>query len=385
MKNILDNPGLKASPEWEEATAEANIANPLLQNNSILKQILDFGRWAPSGDNMQPWRFKLIDENHFDILASDTRDHCVYDLQGNASQLSIGMLIENMVIGAASLDKTLDYELDPDSTDEHPVIHVKIASTQPENNHAHLADSIILRTVNRRPLSKEKITDEHKQKIEEAASPLKIKWFEGKEIKKTTRLFFDAAGIRLSIAEAFPTHASIMEWNKPYSRDKMPVGSLGMSAMGTKMMKACLKDWRIVNFLNTFMAGTYLPRLELDVLPGLSSGAHFILIDDKVNESVSDFIEAGRLVQRFWIRLTSLGIQLQPQMTPLIFANYHRQSINFTSNKKQLKATEKLANKYKELIDGEDCGKTVFVGRIGYGDIADYRSTRLDLKDLLVE
>ena len=120
------------------------------------------------------------------------------------------------------------------------------------------------------------------------------------------------------------------------------------------------------------------------MIPGLNSGAHFILMADKIIETVEDFIEAGRLVQRFWLTATSCGIQLQPQMTPLIFANYHRQSINFTTLKNELRATKKLTDNLTALIDGDNTGKMAFIGRIGYGNIADYRSTRLDINKLLL-
>ena len=45
-----------------------------------IERILDLARWAPSGDNTQPWRFEPVDETRFLIHAHDTRDWCVYDL-----------------------------------------------------------------------------------------------------------------------------------------------------------------------------------------------------------------------------------------------------------------------------------------------------------------
>ena len=37
-------------------------------------RILDLARWAPSGDNTQPWRFRLTDDRHFTLIGNDTRD-----------------------------------------------------------------------------------------------------------------------------------------------------------------------------------------------------------------------------------------------------------------------------------------------------------------------
>ena len=65
------------------------------------EQILDLARWAPSGDNTQPWRFEIIDEHHLIVHAFDTRDHCVYDLDGRPSQIALGALLETIAIAAS--------------------------------------------------------------------------------------------------------------------------------------------------------------------------------------------------------------------------------------------------------------------------------------------
>jgi len=49
----------------------------------VIEQILDQARWAPSGDNTQPWRFEIKGPLHVVVHGSDTRRHCVYDLDGH--------------------------------------------------------------------------------------------------------------------------------------------------------------------------------------------------------------------------------------------------------------------------------------------------------------
>ena len=65
---------------------------------SVVEQILDLARWAPSGDNSQPWRFEILDERRFVIHGHDTRSDCIYDLDGRPSQASLGALIETVEI-----------------------------------------------------------------------------------------------------------------------------------------------------------------------------------------------------------------------------------------------------------------------------------------------
>ena len=58
--------------------------------DAVLEDILDQARWAPSGDNTQPWRFEVRGARHVVVHGFDTRSHCVYDLDGHPSQLSLG-------------------------------------------------------------------------------------------------------------------------------------------------------------------------------------------------------------------------------------------------------------------------------------------------------
>jgi len=75
---------------------------PALQIDPILENILDQARWAPSGDNTQPWRFEIVETRHVVVHGFDTRSHCVYDLDGHPSQLSLGALLESMALAAST-------------------------------------------------------------------------------------------------------------------------------------------------------------------------------------------------------------------------------------------------------------------------------------------
>ena len=80
---------------------------------TIIRQVLELARWAPSGDNTQPWRFEITSDSSALVHAFDTRDHCVYDLDGCASRLSHGALLETIALastrfGCRSIDAVVD-------------------------------------------------------------------------------------------------------------------------------------------------------------------------------------------------------------------------------------------------------------------------------------
>src|SRR5690348_12513934 len=79
---------------------------------ALIQQVLDIARWAPSGDNTQPWRFQILSDLSALIHGFDTRDRCVYDLDAHASRLSHGALLENAGLAATRFGCSATYTLE---------------------------------------------------------------------------------------------------------------------------------------------------------------------------------------------------------------------------------------------------------------------------------
>ncbi|MFC6668972.1 ThiF family adenylyltransferase [Marinobacterium aestuariivivens] len=91
------------------------------------EKVLDLARWAPSGDNTQPWRFELVGEKALVVHGSDTRDSVVYDLDGRASQMAIGALLESIEIAASTLGLKAGIQRRPDLPEETPTFDVTLS------------------------------------------------------------------------------------------------------------------------------------------------------------------------------------------------------------------------------------------------------------------
>jgi hypothetical protein len=140
--------------------------------------------------------------------------------------------------------------------------------------------------------------------------------------------------------------------------------------------------WERVDFMNRWFAGTWMPRLELDLVPGLRCAAHFAIVADTIPQGIDDHVAAGVATQRFWLTATALGLQLQPQYTPLVFAACARRQHAFTEVRAALTRAADVKARLDELL-GERRGESaVFMGRIGYGEEARSRSLRLPLEAL---
>ena len=208
-------------------------------------------------------------------------------------------------------------------------------------------------------------------------------WIEGRQRRSLASLLFSSAKIRLITREAFAVHSNVIEWNAKFSKDRIPDQAVGLDPLTTRLMAWVMQDWRRAWFLNTFLAGTIMPRMQLDLLPALACGAHILVFAQSEPQEIDDYVAAGAAVQRFWLTATQLGLQHQPEMTPLIFSRYIREGIRFSENRRAARIATHVSRCLGEIVGPEILRRAVWMGRIGAGQPAEARSLRLPLEQLL--
>jgi hypothetical protein len=229
------------------------------------------------------------------------------------------------------------------------------------------------------------LTEAQKQALQLAVGKsYTVRWFEsGPQRGQLAKLMYDNAKLRLTLPEAYTVHRDIIEWQARYSEDRVPDQALGLDKMTLKLMRWVMASWQRVDFFNTYLAGHLVPRIEMDLLPGLFCAAHFALLAHKAPETIDDYVAAGRAVQRFWLTATSLGLQLQPEMTPLIFGRYVREDRAFSRQPSAMGTAANLGARLFLLLQNDAVRQAVFLGRIGNGRSAASRSLRLPMQKLL--
>lgn len=349
---------------------------------SVMHQILDLARWAPSGDNTQPWRFEILDEQRLVIHGRDTRSDCVYDLDGRPSQLSLGALIETIDIAASGFGLTAMVRRRDEMPDTHPTFDVTLLAA-PDRPPSDLLACIPLRSVFRRPMALRPILEVDRSTLKAAVgSDHDLIWMDSWAARlRWASMLWANAGLRLRLPEAFEVHRRVIEWHARFSIDRMPDQALGASAATLMIMRWAMTNWQRVKFLNTWMGGTLAPRIEMDWIPALACGAHIVIVARQPPQSVDDYVAAGRAVQRFWLAATRQGLLHQPAMTPLIFSRYVQEGRRFTNSTALQTDATRLSRRFGELL-GSDADKSIWAGRIGYGRQAPSRSQRKALQAL---
>lgn len=349
-------------------------------NKHVLEQILDLARWAPSGDNTQPWRFEIASTDHVVVHGYDTREHVVYDFDGHASQMSIGAMLETLRIAASGHGLRADIARRTNMPDTRPTFDVRLISDA-SISASPLIPSIHLRSVQRRLLRMRPLSATERSELETAVGPShRVIWKESlPERFAIARVMFANAKLRLTMPEAYAVHSSVIDWNARFSEDKVPDQSIGLDPVTTRLMRWVMVSWDRVEFFNTYFAGTLLPRLELDLVPGIACAAHFAIVGERPPASLDDYVSGGVAMQRFWLTATKLGLQVQPEMTPIIFAAYVRAGKSFTSRRHLWDSAKGLRDRLERILGTDTVCCGLFLGRIGAGKSPRARSLRVPL------
>ncbi|MEJ7668045.1 MAG: molybdopterin biosynthesis protein MoeY [Casimicrobiaceae bacterium] len=351
----------------------------------VIEQILDLARWAPSGDNTQPWRFEIRTDFEILVHGYDTRRAVVYDLDGWASQVSHGALLETLSLAATRFGYRARSSIASEDEVGHIVYRVTLEG-DPTLIEAPLASAIRERVVQRRPMRPTPMSIDQKRALECAVEPFSVVWLDSwRDRWRMAAIYARNAHIRLTIPEAYSVHKAVIAWNCTTSDDRLPAASLGADPLLLGVMRWAMSSWERVSFFNRYLGGTLLPRFVMDFLPGLLCSAHFALVAPGKPQSAADRVAAGRAVQRFWLAATQQNLQVQPAYTPLVFARYARERRRFTGVQRADATAREIARRLNDLLGTDEVAQTMFLGRIGPARAVKGRSLRLPLNRLIVD
>jgi sulfur-carrier protein adenylyltransferase/sulfurtransferase len=392
MYRIAKNIVLKSSNKHSPQTVMPN------SHLKPIEQVFEIAKWAPSGDNTQVWRIEVTGDLSCIVRGFDTSHWVVYDKQGNASKLALGCLIENFELAANGLGYAFNCSHNGDSAE--PMFKItlsQIDETKKVNAIDPLFHYIKLRTTQRKPMGTKALSDKEKQMlVKSLPSGFKVIWKESLSDRfKMANLLYGNAYTRLSMREGYDVHSKIIEFtpkskdlsplqnmNCELSKDKLPAKSLGVDPLTIALSKWTMKSWERLDFMAKYLGGTIIPRILMDWLPAMRSSALFAIIAEHERHSLDDYLAAGRAIQRFWLQANALNFGFQPAQTPVIFSEYLRRDVSFTTNQKTVENAKTMDTKFKNLFGGETVPKIVFMGRIGRSDAVKYRSVRLELNEL---
>jgi len=286
-----------------------------------IKKILLAGVQAPSGDNSQPWIFEIGD-NRIDIFNLPKKDNPILNFKQRGSYLAHGALIENIVIGSSKYGYDPKITLFPKSGLPDHVASIDLTEIKQKNDYLYRA--IFQRCTNRKKYQSAPLDKEQRNDLSSVVKGMKLEEY-------MTLKFVEESGSKLAVGRAVASIEQVILENKKLHallfhdvvwtekeekriKEGLYIGTMEFS-LPQKAAFYLASHWSLMRLFKVLG----LPKLIVnDDAKLYSTGAVLgaVVID---NETDVDFINAGRIMQRIWLKSTQYGLAFQP-VTALVFA-----------------------------------------------------------------
>jgi len=362
------------------------LADSVADDAPAIERILDLARWAPSGDNEQPWRFELQSEERVRVHVRLRPGENIYEYaNGRPVWLAVGALLESLRLAASLHGRRCHWTWADEGAQAIDVTLLPGPDIRP----ARLARFLKYRSVDRRAYRRETLDGRAKAALEAAwGDAFAVRWMESRHARwAATKLNMRATHIRLRIPECYRVHKQVVRFTDGDAEEGLPSGSVGLDPLTVRLMRWANAKWWRTKLLNRWLGGARAASLQLDVVPGILCGAHFYVRwrDDGRGKTLDDWLEAGAAMQRFWLEATAQNLVLQPSFAPLIFSHYAESGKTDWALERTGREASELATRL-EAVCGAPSDRLVFAGRIGRAMTpTGVRSLRRPLRDSLTE
>lgn len=348
--------------------------------DTVLDRVIDAGRWAPSADNTQPWVFDILSDTTFRVTVTLEPSNIYEYRNAEPTILGAGMLLENMRLRAAHYGHALNWTARLES-ETQLVIECAMDPSAAATAEPTLDHMIELRRVERSAMGRHALTSQQKEALETAlGSGMRAQWHETpRERWAHSWLNAKAAILRFKTPETIAVHQKVVQFGTLFPRFGLPAKALGLSWLARSIMRFALATKTRSQWMVGRLGGAYYAAVEMDIVPGLSSSAHFTLYATGGGEGddISARLNQGQSIQRFWLMCAHLNLGFQPACAPICFYSYGIDQKAFSVSKARVQQAKGLAKEFQAFY-GSSAGKVVFRGRIGqaHADVSRPRSLR---------
>jgi hypothetical protein len=260
--------------------------------------LLNYAVLAPSSRNSQPWKFNVTNDSIL-VFADRSRRLQVADRDQRELYISLGCALENLIVAADHFGYNSSVAYFPGDEDlVAKVVLQPAANPSNPSRDTRLFYAITSRQTNRNPYEPRAISESDLETIKSLSSDadvdVSIFITRDSAIKKGFQDFVvQANGIQYSDANF---KSELGHW-------------LGQGVMGPTGLQAKMAQLAVV-FLDV---GPEQSKKDAELI---NSTPYLGFLSTAKNDSISS-LKAGRVMERFWLGATALGVSLHPMSQAL--------------------------------------------------------------------
>ena len=339
----------------------------------VLRDILTLAVHAPSGDNSQPWKFK-IDGASITLFNVPEGDQTLYNHRQRGSYVSHGAVIENICIAAAQMGLISEVFLFPNERDAT----ARIVFTQGIIKEQPLLSSITKRVTNRKPYTKKIIShfDINQLKDEATYGGFELRVVEEREeLERLADTLSLNERLLMEHKELHDFLFGMIRWTEKEELQKpgLHVRTMEFPAPVRFQLRYILKYWPAVQALNRIGFSKAIAKQSAGLYKTSSAFGAIIIKDN----SDASYIEGGRALQRVWLKATSLGLSMQPTTAlPYLAGRVEAGETKSLSNE-HIDSITRAYEHITEAFSLEGTEKIALLFRLGYGKEPSAQSLKL--------
>jgi nitroreductase len=380
IEEILEGLG----PVDVDLEAEADLfvpppADPPTTSDDPVDIIVDAARRAPSGGNVQPWRFEAdASEVRFFMVPERTSK---MDVAHRGTYVGLGAALFNARVAASSLHKLGPVRLFPDGRSSHHVATMLLGETH-DVTLERFGDLLIERATNRKiapptgPVDPEIVAELGREVEREGA---RLHWVgEASGLVECAEILAQSDRLRFLIPDVHQQMLTELRWPGRDALDEGldvrtlemdPTGYAVMDIMARPDVMAHLAEWR----------GGQVLGMRTRAAIQISSGLALVTIP---RPEAAWYVRGGAAVERLWLAAHARGLALQPSSPVFLYAQDETELADL-SGERYLDETHALRTRFDDffgLADGE-CAAMLL--RVFRADAPSVHSIRLPLNQVL--
>ena len=370
---------VEVSTTSEAALCTAPPEDPPLVSADPIELIVDAARRAPSGGNVQPWRFEASDDEvRFYVVPERSTNSMDVRLRG--SYVALGASLFNALVTSASLKRLGQVKLFPEGANSHLVATISLGS-QMDAGMARLQPFIQTRSVNRRLGSPTPIDDATVAMLSRGVERegARLRFVTGRDqIEECATLLAESDRLRFLIPTVHHDMLGELRWPGRDSLEEgmdirtleMDPATLGaLELLGRSDVMEHLVDWR----------GGESLGLRTRAMVSSSSGIAVITVP---RADPTWYVRGGAAIERFWLSAELRGLAVQP-VSPLFLYATDEKDLLRLGGERHLDELYELSKRFNKVWDLDDGETMAMVMRVIHAAAPSVRSVRRPLGHVL--
>ncbi|MGA7835349.1 MAG: Rv1355c family protein, partial [Acidimicrobiales bacterium] len=367
------------STEAEDQLREPPPVDPVTTSSDPIEFIVDAARRAPSGGNVQPWRFEA-DASEIRFYVVPERSGSSMDVRLRGSYVAVGAALFNARVAAASIKKLGEVQLFPSGPKSDHVATLRIG-TGLDANLAQLHPSVPTRVSNRRmgrptPLNAATVNTLSRG-VEREGARLRL-ITQRDRIDDSAKLLAQSDRLRFLIPTINQEMLAELRWpGRDSLEEGMDVRTLEMDPAGLGAMELVGRA-DVMEHLSNWRGGQNL-GLRTQAMISSSSGLAIITVP---KADPTWYVRGGAAIERFWLSAELQGLAVQP-VAPLFLYATNEEDLISLGGERHLDEMYGLSRQLIELWDLEDSESMAMVMRVFHAAPPTVQSIRRPLSHVL--